>query len=73
MNKDKVVVLQKPERAKYFRQSRGPMVTCSSNCRKISIAPDAVPCQNASRAEPEGDLQRSPIAAESARSHRSRK
>ena len=73
MNKDKVVVLQKPERSRYSRQSGGPLVTCSSNYRKISIAPDAVPWQKASRAEPGRDLQGSPIAAESARSHRSRK
>ena len=71
MNKDKVVVHRKPEQAKYFRQSRGPMMTCGSNCRKISIPPDAVPWQNASRAEPGCDLQCSPIAAASARLHRS--
>jgi len=49
MNKDKVVVHRKPEQAKYFRQSRGPMMTCGSNCRKIRIVPDAVPWPNASR------------------------
>jgi hypothetical protein len=49
MNKDKVVAFQKPEQAKYFRPSCGPMMTCSWNCRKIRIVPDAVPWQNASR------------------------
>ena len=49
-------------------RSMYPMMTESSNCRKMRIVPDAVPWQNASHPERGYDLQCSPIAAESARS-----
>jgi|PersoiStandDraft_1058852.scaffolds.fasta_scaffold140871_2 hypothetical protein len=70
MNKDKVVAFQKPEQAKYFRQSCGPMMTCSWNCRKITLISGAVRRPGANCPERQHGLQCSPAATEPARSQR---